>query len=145
MLTIFRPCDPYTKTKLMQSFCLSLYGASLWMASSPEIQSLETAYNNLLRRIWNLPRRCHTAILHRVAGVSSIYNMIVTRCKKLVASARRVGSQLLSDVFSEASTLVYTNVGYNSFMQNGIGKNIVPVMSSVQTLFVMPDCVQNLP
>ena len=41
--------------------------------------------------------------------------MIVTRCKKLVASARRVWSQLLSDVFSEASTLVYTNVGYNSF------------------------------
>ena len=47
MLTIFRPCDPYTKTKLMQSFCLSLYGAPLWMASSPEIRSLETAYNDL--------------------------------------------------------------------------------------------------
>ena len=33
--------------------------------------------------------------------------------KKLVSSARRVGSQLLSDIFSEVSTLVYTNVGYN--------------------------------
>ena len=115
MLTIFRPCDPYTKTKLMQSFCLSLYGASLWTASSPDLQSLETAYNNLLRKIWNLPRCCHSAILHRVAGVSSIYNMIITRCRKLVASARRAGSHLLSDVFTEATTLVYTNVGYNSF------------------------------
>ena len=115
MLTIFRPCDPVTKTKLMQSFCLSLYGASLWMASSHQIQSLETAYNNLLRKIWNLPRRCHTAILHRVAGVSSIYNMIVTRCNKLVASAKESGSSLLSDVFTEATTLVYTNVGYNFF------------------------------
>ena len=116
MLTIFGPCDPYTKTKLMQSFCLSLYGASLWKASSPDIWSLETAFNNPLRRIWNLPRRGHTAILHHVAGVSSIYNnMIITCCKKLVASARRVGSQLLRDVLSEASTLVYTNVGYNSF------------------------------
>ena len=113
MLTIFRSCDPKTKTKLMQSFCLSLYGASLWMASSPEIRSLETAYNNLIRKIWNLPRRCHTAILHRVARVCSIYNMIITRCKKLVASARNAGSQLLSDVFMEATTLVYTNVGYN--------------------------------
>ena len=60
MLIIFRPCDPYAKTKLMQRFYLSLYGASLWMASSPEIRSLETAYNNLLRRIWNLPRHCHS-------------------------------------------------------------------------------------
>ena len=39
--------------------------------------------------------------------------MIITRCKKLVASARNTGSQLLSDVFTEATTLVYTNVGYN--------------------------------
>ena len=46
---------------------------TLWKASSPDIRSLETAFNNLLRRIWNLPRRCHTAILHRVAGVSSTY------------------------------------------------------------------------
>ena len=95
MLTIFRSCDPKTKTKLMQSFCLSLYGASLWMASSPEIRSLETA------------------ILHRAARVCSIYNMIITRCKRLVASVRNAGSQLLSDVFMEATTLVYTNVGYN--------------------------------
>ena len=83
------------------------------MASSPEIWSLETAYNNLIRKIWYLPRHCHTAILHCVVRVSSIYNRIITRCKKLVASARNAGSQLLSDVFTEAKTLVYTNVGYN--------------------------------
>ena len=110
MLTIFRSCDPKTKTKLTQNFCLSLYGASLWTASLPEIRSLETAYNNLIRKIWNLPRRCHTAILQRVARVCSIYTMYITHCKKLVASARNAGSQLLSDVFTEATTLMYTNV-----------------------------------
>ena len=109
MLTIFRPCDPYTKTKLMQSFCLSLYGASLWMASSPELRSLETAYNNLLRKIWN---RCHTDILHRVARVSSIYNMML---QKAGCFSRRAGSHLLSNVLTKTTTLVYTNVGYNSF------------------------------
>ena len=49
-----------------------------------------------------------------MASVCSIYNMIITRYKKLVPSARNVGSQL-SDVFKEATTLVYTNVGYNFF------------------------------
>ena len=48
MLATFRPCNPLTKTKLMQSFCLSLYGASLWKVSSAELRSLETPYNNLL-------------------------------------------------------------------------------------------------
>ena len=32
MLSIFSSCDQYTKSKLLQSFCLSLYGVSLWMA-----------------------------------------------------------------------------------------------------------------
>ena len=30
MLSIFIGCDPLTKTKLFQSFCLSLYGSVLW-------------------------------------------------------------------------------------------------------------------
>ena len=35
-----------------------------------------------------------------VAGVSSIYNMIITRCKKLVTSARRVGQKVLTIAIS---------------------------------------------
>ena len=54
MLTIFRSYDPKTKTKLMQSFCLSLYGASLWMASSPEIHVYTNVGYNFLyaKRHW---------------------------------------------------------------------------------------------
>ena len=36
------------KSKLMQSFCLSLYGSALWPASS-ELHSLAVSFNNILR------------------------------------------------------------------------------------------------
>ena len=44
-------------------------GSALWRASSSELRNLEISLNNILRKIWSLPRRCHTAILHRVAGI----------------------------------------------------------------------------
>ena len=73
MLSFLRPCDLVTKTKLMHSFCRSLYGASLWKASSLELWSLEIAYTNILRKIWRLPRHCHTFILHCIGGGSSVF------------------------------------------------------------------------
>lgn len=72
MLHSFSPCNPLVKTKLFDSFCLSLYGSALWFSSSPELRSLEVSFNNILRRIWSLPRMCHTGILHCTAHLNSI-------------------------------------------------------------------------
>ena len=73
LLHIFSSCNPHIKSILFQSFCLSLYGSTLWNVSSPELQHLEVACNNILKKIWSLPRRCHTSILHLVASIQSIY------------------------------------------------------------------------
>ena len=62
MLSVFSSCDPLTKTRLLQSCCLSLYGAALWNSFSCELASLEVVFNNILRKIWKLPHHCHTGI-----------------------------------------------------------------------------------
>ena len=74
--------------------------SSVWFitASSAELWSLDI---NILRKIWNLPRRCHAGILHCIGGVRSIYNVVIEHCSKLV--------------YDEATTLVYTSAGYNSW------------------------------
>ena len=82
------------------SFCLSLYGCGLWKMSSPLVRSLEVAFNNILRRVWSLPRRCHTGILHQVAGLHSLYNTILDRASKVLHSAVNSPSTLTTDVFS---------------------------------------------
>ena len=91
-----------------------LYGASLWRSSSPQLRALEVSFNNILRKIWSLPRHSHTGIVHSVARLESIYNIVVIRSRSLLASARRSKCVLISDLFSECAQSAYTALGYNN-------------------------------
>ena len=81
LLHIFSCCDP---SDLFSSFCLSLYGAALWC---PQLRALEVSFNNVLRKIWSLPRHSHTGIVLSVAGLQSI-NTVLYCSTKLIASAK---------------------------------------------------------
>ena len=72
------------------------------------------SFNNILRKIWSLPRHSHTGIVHSVARLESIYNTIVTRSRNLVAFVRRSSYALISDLFSECAQYAYTAIGYNN-------------------------------
>ena len=65
MLHTFAPCDPFTKSQLLHSFCLSLYGSALWLCSSSELKSLEISFNNIIRKIWSLRRDLSYDIIKR--------------------------------------------------------------------------------
>ena len=114
MLHSFSSYNPQVKTRLLLNFCLSLYGSALWFSSAPALKPLETVFNNVLRRIWSLPRTCHTGILHSVARLESIYNIVIHRSAKLVSSALISNSPLLMDVFSASRGLSFISSGYNA-------------------------------
>ena len=86
-------------------------GSALWSTSSAELKSLETTFNNILRRIWSLPRMCHTGKLHKVAH---IYNVVIRRSSKLLSSALQSNSLLIREVFHQSSKCVNTSLGYNA-------------------------------
>ena len=113
MLHAFSCCDKATKTHLFQAYCLSLTGSALWNLASPLISSLEVAFNNIIRKIWSLPRRSHTALVHLTASLSSVYNMIYLRSASLFHRALTSKSSILRDVFLEASGNICTFIGYN--------------------------------
>ena len=48
------------------SFCLSLYGCSLRSMSCENLRIIECAFNRIFRKVWNLPSRSHTRIVHCV-------------------------------------------------------------------------------
>ena len=98
MLHLFACCDPLVKTRLFSSFCLSLYGAALWKSSDPQLKTLEVTFSNFLRKIWSLPRHSHTGLLHSTAKLQSIYNIVIFRSAKLLASASGSSSSLISDL-----------------------------------------------
>ena len=120
--SIFSSCEPYTKIKLLRSFCLTLYGPSLWMASSTDLHCLEVSLNNILKKIWSLSKRCYTGILQLVGNVSSLYNIVISRSNKLILSAMKLKSSLLIEVLSDYKSLVYTSFGYNSIYGYQHGK-----------------------
>ena len=114
MLHTFSCCDKSTRTQLLQSYCLSLSGCALWALSSKvKLKSLDAAFNNVLRKIWSLPQRCHTSLVQLTASMESLINVVARRSSGLVRKACSSASTLLQEVFIEAPRLVYTNFGYN--------------------------------
>ena len=72
ILIKFGFCEPFILTKLLTCFCLSLYGCALWSLDSRAIKHLDVSINNCLRRIWSLPRNCHTSTQYLVVIVCLI-------------------------------------------------------------------------
>ena len=105
MLHTFAPCDPFTKSQLLHSFCLSLYGSALWLCLSSELKSLEVSFNNIIRKIWSLfgnviLRRCISLLEFPVSY-------------KLTQSALASTSPVVAEVFRDSIYLVYTSTGHN--------------------------------
>ena len=63
----FSMCFAYVKNSLFKSYCMSLYGSSLWQNyNSYSIRRLRVAYNDAFRMIHGLPR-------HTSASVQQIF------------------------------------------------------------------------
>ena len=92
LLHVFSCCDPFVKTSLFSSFCLSLYGACLWRSASPQLRALEVSEDLVSSSPYTYP---HWYTVHSVARLESIYNTVVTCSRNLLASARRSSSALI--------------------------------------------------
>ena len=123
MLHTFSPCDPQVKTKLLECFCLPLFGAVTWSFCSKSLKALEIAFNNILRKIWRLPRQCHTCILHLVAEVPSLINKIVNLSSAFLRRVSSSDCQLIKQIFTTCSKLAYTPTGFNNLYQDRYLKN----------------------
>jgi len=123
LLHVFTGCDPLVKTKLIASHCLTLYGCVLWRLDCKQIKSLEIAFNNILRKVWRLPRCCHYGILHCVANINSIYNQVSHRFSNFLTRALKSDSPLIQTVYQWASNRTFTAPGFNNLCK----KNFVKV------------------
>ena len=94
----FKCTDPLTKMKLFQSYCLSLYGSCLWRLNCEELNSLSVSFNNIIRRIWNLPGISHTSIVHSVGSVVCIHNIVYIRFSSLCSTAMFHSSSLVCTI-----------------------------------------------
>ena len=123
MMHTFSAADPLVKSRLLQLYCLSLYGCSLWNLSCHSLYSVEISFNNILRRIWRLPRNCHTGILHLTAFLPSIFNVILSRSSSLLSRALSSPSCVVRTVFRDSSTMAFTPTGFNAMFGHQFAKS----------------------
>ena len=128
----FKSSDLHVKMKLFQAHCLSFYGSSLWRSDCPELNSLSVAFNNVIRRIWNLPQRSHTSVVHCFGSTGNItfsrfctmFNACVSHASPLIRSIFTVSAQSCNSSF----------IGYNFLYGHTVlTANII----SMITLFVV--------
>ena len=80
---------------------------------------IKVSFNNILRRIWHLPRNCHNRILHLTASLPGLF-----KCYYFSGSIPSVICPLLffshfSKGFCDSSLLVYNHTRYNA-MSGGL-------------------------
>ena len=109
----FPRVGPSVLTHLFRSYCLSLHGSCLWSLSSPALHSIEVAFNKILRKIWHLHYRSHSAIVHLVAKLVSLFNVVYRRSNSLLSAASNCPSMLVRTVFRDSATVCYSFSGYN--------------------------------
>ena len=79
----------------------------------PSIRIVEVALNKILRKIWRLPPRSHSAIAHCVAQVDTISNLVFLRFQSFLSKATSSSSRLISTIFTESTKRVNCSTGYN--------------------------------
>ena len=72
--------DLFVNGFVFKSYCLSLYGCSLWSLSSSSIKLCEVALKKLLRKLWRLPRNSW----HILQWSSRTRDTLGTTCLSLV-------------------------------------------------------------
>ena len=115
---------PFIKCFLIKTYCLSLYGCSLWSLSSPSIRIIEVAFNKLLRKIWNLPYNSHTGIVHCTAKIHSVSNMLYDRFCSLHSFALSSSSSPIQSIFVSSTQHIYsymaTHITYIIILKNSM-------------------------
>ena len=109
----FHEADPFIKCFLFKSYCLSLYGATLWSLSSPSIRLIEVALNKILQKVWNLSFKSHTWSVHCVAQIPTISNILHDCFCSFFSRAVSSSSSFVRSIFTDSSNYVNTFTGYN--------------------------------
>ena len=115
MLYTFRSADPVVKTFLIKMYCLSLYGCHTWSLSSKCLFHIQVAMNKILRKVWNLPHRLHTSIVHCTADIPTICNIVYFRSCKFLS--RSLYTVLCTYCFFHHSRIVITCLHFSRIQQ----------------------------
>ena len=79
----FKDIPSDLKTKLIDTYCLDLYGSQLWKYSRNNVTAFYTAWRKVVRRIWKIPSTTHCNLLPSINKFLPIEYLFEKRCDLL--------------------------------------------------------------
>jgi len=98
IMATYKPISSDVKYGLFDSFCLHLYGAATWILEDKNINSILTAWNICVRKIWGLSRLTHRALLPEIAKCIPVERQIWARFAGLLTMCRNGHNELMSQI-----------------------------------------------
>ena len=110
---------------LFRSYCCSFYGSQLWDLTSNGFKSCCTQWNKAVRKLMNLPYRCHTSLLGPLVDQLHISVQLCIKSLRFFFCMLNSNNQLVSHMCNLAIHCANSPVGRNiSFLKYKYGVNI---------------------
>ena len=80
----FKDTPSDVKSKLMDTYCLDLYGSQLWKYSKNDVNAFHTAWRKIVRQTWKIPSTTHCNLLPSINKSLPIEFLMEKRCAKFI-------------------------------------------------------------
>ena len=111
------PCD--VKTRLLDTYCLDLYGSQLWNYSKHDVNQFYVAWRKTIRRLWKISNTTHCNLL---SSINSSEPIVYKLCAKFIWSCLNshncVIKNIALSVKSSSSSDFGDNYRYRSYKYN---------------------------
>ena len=99
------PCD--VKAKLLDSYCLDVYGSQLWNYSKHDVDMFFTAWRKSIRRLWKIPNTTNCNLLSSIKSSVPIVINLERKCASLFGLVCIVIILLLKQLLIRLNAVVY--------------------------------------
>ena len=94
IMSHFSHSDAVVRYELFKTYCMPLYGCTLWNLTSSHMDRFYTAWRKCVRRVLGVPYTTHCNLLHHICQDTDITTQLFTRFVKFVKLTMRSQNQL---------------------------------------------------
>ena len=109
----YKAANVQVKKSLFQTFCSNIYCMTLWSSFTlASIGTLRVNYNNILRRMLNIPSYCSASHMFVTLGLRGYREMQRFACHSLIQRLSRSNNAIISVIINSDARLQSTQWDY---------------------------------
>ena len=111
----FKNISSDVKSKLIDTYCLDLYGSQLWKHSKNDVNAFYTSWRKVVRvrRIWKMPSTTHCNLLPSINKSLPIEFLMEKRCAKFIWSCFNSHNLIVRNISLAAKISSFSDFGDN--------------------------------